>query len=908
MIGFISANPINAQTKADTDTITTRFRTYVLSGSAASDATVGAYLDSLLVNGSWNDVNYADKSITNWKPLTHLNRLLAICNSYNTAKSIYYHNAVVKSKIYAAFSFWNTAQPYSNNWYSNDIGGPIVYGQSLLLMKTGDAYGFSTDTLYALADVGLNYYNVSAAIFVPQANEAVMGSNQTLNLEISIYKACVEDSTSELQRDFDTAFSNIKVFTGTNEGTKIDKSYYMHGTQLYNWGYGSEFLQGSAFMAYFARNTAFGTTQANINSLIDFVIDGQQWFSEKGTSDFNSTGRGLTRSGGTSIGGFRTSCLSYLISLSNNYRTTELNNYVKFLAGGSANFQSPGNKQFWKSDFMAHHSSKFYLSVKTPSKRTLGSESINGENLKGKYLPWGSTNIMIKGDEYANAFPVWDWNRVPGTTTESNPSANFSKMPSSGYKPTNSFAGGVSNGVYGLSADAFSFDSVNARKAYFFTPSAMYCLGAGITSTKSQGPILTSVNQCVSSGTVTVDSAGVQSAFTGQQQAYTKLNWVHHNNVGYLFPHQGNITVANQVQTGSWYSINSSQSATTVSNTIFSAWFNHGTKPATGTYEYIVVPYKSVSQFATWTTTNQLKKVANNAYIQAFADDSSGVYAVAFYKADSVLLDTASNFSIKTNNTALLLIQKQKSGYTISIADPTHSLSSITITTPASLSGTNATLNADSSTSINFILPQGDSAGATVTNSYTIINTLPIHFVAIKASNINGKAAINWNVADEVGTLKYDIEKSVDGISFTEIGEQAVQTNTVTSYVFIDNNPSSVNYYRIKAISETGAIAYSSVIKLTTLHSPLTSVALFPNPLKGKTLNVQLTNIPAGKYDIGIYNALGQKVNEQSITHSGGTGSYGLTINNNLTYGTYLVSIRDKASTALVYQGELLVR
>ena len=205
-------------------------------------------------------------------------------------------------------------------------------------------------------------------------------------------------------------------------------------------------------------------------------------------------------------------------------------------------------------------------------------------------------------------------------------------------------------------------------------------------------------------------------------------------------------------------------------------------------------------------------------------------------------------------------------------------------------------------------MPQGDSAGATVTNSYTIINTLPIHFVAIKASNINGKAAINWNVADEVGTLKYDIEKSVDGISFTEIGEQAAQTNTVTSYVFIDNNPSSVNYYRIKAISETGAIAYSSVIKLTTLHSPLTSVALFPNPLKGKTLNVQLTNIPAGKYDIGIYNALGQKVNEQSITHSGGTGSYGLTINNNLTYGTYLVSIRDKASTALVYQGELLVR
>ena len=908
MICFISTTPIYSQTQADTDTITSRFRIYVLTNGAKPDTTVRAYLDSLQGDGSWNDINYSDVSITNWAPLTHLDRLLAICQSYNTTKSVYYHNDTVKTQIYSIFNFWNNAQPYSNNWYDNDIGGPIVYGESLILMKTGDSFGFSTDTLSTLAEIGLNYYNVSAAIYVPIANEAVMGSNQTYNLEISMYKACILDSTAELQRDFDTAFASVKVFAGANEGMKIDNSFFMHGAQLYNWGYGSEFLQGSAFMAYFARNTAYGTTQANINFLIDFVLDGQQWFGQKGISDFNSTGRGLTRSGGTSVSGFRTSCLSYLVSLSNNHRTTELNNFVKFLAGGNTNFQSPGNKQFWKADFMAQHGSTFYLSVKTPSKRTVGSESINGENLKGKYLPWGSTNIMITGKEYATAFPVWDWNRVPGTTTESNPSANFSKMPSGGYTPTNSFAGGVSNGVYGLSADAFSFDSVNARKAYFFTPSAMYCLGAGITSTKSEGPILTSVNQCVSSGTVTVDSAGIQSAFTGKQEAYTKLNWVHHNNVGYLFPHQGNITVANQVQTGSWYSINTSQSSTPVSATIFSAWFNHGTKPSTGTYEYIVAPYKSVSQFASWATTNQLKKVTNNANAQAFADDSAGVYGIAFYKVDSLLLDTASSFSIKTNNPALLLIQKQTNGYTISVADPTQLLTSITLTTSQSLSGPNATINVDSTTTINFILPKGDSAGATVTSSYTLVSTVPIHFEEIKASLTDNKASINWNVANEVGIQKYDIEKSVDGIIFNSIGEQTAHNASTDAYIFIDNNPSTINYYRIKAISEAGVAIYSSVVKLSTHSSPLTAFNLYPNPLINKILNLQLTNVAAGKYDVSIYNVLGQKVNEQSITHSGGTGSYGLTINNNLTSGTYLVSIRDAASEALVYQGKLMVR
>jgi len=911
VIVFVSNTSISAQTQVDTDTITSRFRTYVLSNNTNPDTTLGAYLDSLQPNGSWKDVVYTDKAVAKWKPLTHLNRLLAICDAYNNPSSIYYHSGTVKLQIYNAFSYWNTVKPTSSNWYNNDIAGPLVYGQSLLLLKTGDSYGFKTDTLNALADTGLNYYNVSVAIYVPIVKEAVLGSNQTLNLEISIYKACIKDSTSELQRDFDTAFANIKIIHGGGEGMKIDNSFYMHSTQLYNWGYGSEFLGGSAFLGYYAQNTAFGTTQAKVNLLIDFVLNGQQWFGQNSVCDFNATGRGFTRKGGLAIGSFRSSCLGYLISLSNNYRIAELNNYVKVLGGGNTNFQSPGNKQFWKSDFMTQHGSNFYLSVKTPSKRTVGSELLNGENLKAKYLPWGSTNIVVSGTEYQDAFPVWDWTRVPGTTTENDPSPDYSKMPASGFAgftPTNSYAGGVSNGVYGLSADEFTFDSVSARKAYFFTPTAMYCLGAGIESTKSESPILTSVNQCISSGTVTVDSAGNKYAFTGQQQAYTNLNWVYHNNVGYLFPNQGNITVANKVQTGSWYSINTSQSTTAVSKTIFSVWFNHGTKPTTGTYEYIVAPQASLRQFEGWATTNLLKKISNTPNIQAFADDSAGVYATVFYKADTILLDTSTSFSISVNNPALLLIQKQNNGYSISIADPTHTLTSISVTTSARLSGYNTTSNADSSTTIKFTLPKGDSAGATVTGSYALINTLPIHFVDINANFSNGKACIKWEVSDEDGMLEYEIEKSVDGKNFSTIGDEAASNSVNAGYVFTDNNTSAINYYRIKAISTTGVVCYSSVVKLTTYFSPPTNYSLFPNPLTNNILSIQLTNALEGKYLLSIYNLLGQKVNEQIIRHSGGSGSYAFTIYNTMASGIYTVSIMEATRKELVYHTNLTVR
>lgn len=28
----------------------------------------------------------------------------------------------------------------------------------------------------------------------------------------------------------------------------------------------------------------------------------------------------------------------------------------------------------------------------------------------------GATNIRVNGNEYADIFPVWEWDRIPGTT------------------------------------------------------------------------------------------------------------------------------------------------------------------------------------------------------------------------------------------------------------------------------------------------------------------------------------------------------------------------------------------------------------------------------------------------------------------------------------------------------------
>ena len=210
------------------------------------------------------------------------------------------------------------------------------------------------------------------------------------------------------------------------------------------------------------------------------------------------------------------------------------------------------------------------------------------------------------------------------------------------------------------------------------------------------------------------------------------------------------------------------------------------------------------------------------------------------------------------------------------------------------------------------------NTGVAVTyqNRFSIVfkpTTLAVNsFVASAA--INGTVAtINWNTVGENGVASYEVEKSNDGTLFTGIAQQVAKNTATASYtatekdVVATNNVmvSTITYYRIKAISTDGTITYSNTIKLNTNNSPLTTI--YPNPLTGKTLNVQLGNVVAGKYVITIYNSLGQKVSEQAINHAGGNSTHTVNMESSMAKGIYNVVIRDVNSKEQVFLSTLSV-
>jgi len=689
--------------------VTERLRSNLISGPER-DSIVADYLNTLKPDGSWGDIDYANTSNTNWQPGTHTGRLRSICVAYNKPTSRFYHVPEVKTRIQNIIDFYISAKPTSANWWYNAIGAPISLGPALILMKTGDNFGFDQPTLDSYSDQLLNYYSESAKKW----RGATTGANKIWLLNSSIAKACIKNNAAVLDSNFRSAFEEAKIFTGTAEGIKSDYSFYQHGTQLYCGGYGMSFMGDITTFGLLAHGTSYQMRDDQLQLITDEVVKGFQWFIQKSAFDFSAVGREISRRGAASSSGLKTD-IDRLRKM-NVSRLAELNDCYNFI-DGTANFPNPGNRHFWKSDIMIQHGPTFYLSARVPSKRTTGSECMNTENIRKKWLPWGATNIMIDGDEYRNIYSVWDWARIPGVTSvkEEVPIAtNVTYIRSS-----NEFAGGVSNGVFGMAVFDYSWDGITGKKAYFFSPEAMYCFGAEIKASKDN-PVITNVNQCFSSGTVTLKSDGAKSTIDEVEKTFSKLSWIHNDNVGYYFPSRGEITVKNQNQSGSWHDINLSQSTTVETRKVFSAWIGHGNAPNDAKYEYIVVPSKSQDQFETWVKDVPVRTIVNTAEIQAVYDNKADIYGVVFYKPGNASL--GSGLSVKAEQPCLLLIQfsNKKKGLIISVSDPAQSLKDVNLTISIKLKGTGSVINSDKTSTLKLILPSGDEAGKSVTFRYDL--------------------------------------------------------------------------------------------------------------------------------------------------------------------------------------------
>ena len=137
-------------------------------------------------------------------------------------------------------------------------------------------------------------------------------------------------------------------------------------------------------------------------------------------------------------------------------------------------------------------------------------------------------------------------------------------------------------------------------------------------------------------------------------------------------------------------------------------------------------------------------------------------------------------------------------------------------------------------------------SGANLNNTWYIgtddltTSPLPVTFLGFDARLMpDGTVVLTWSTATEVNNKSFTVEKSRDGISFTDVTEIAGAGNSSVqqNYSTIDQHPySGRSWYRIRQTDNDGKSTWSRIVVIDVTQDA--ALNLFPNPAR---TNLQLT-------------------------------------------------------------------
>ena len=173
-------------------------------------------------------------------------------------------------------------------------------------------------------------------------------------------------------------------------------------------------------------------------------------------------------------------------------------------------------------------------------------------------------------------------------------------------------------------------------------------------------------------------------------------------------------------------------------------------------------------------------------------------------------------------------------------------------------------------------------------------STLPVQFTHINATQKGASVQVDWKVTTEQNIKQYVVEKSTNGINFVAIATQAANNINNSSYTAMDNSPiTGSNYYRVLSTDNNGKQQYSNVA-VVKIGGKQSSISVYPNPIAGNVMNLQLENIAKGNYTIQLVNTQGSVVMQTKLQHAGGSGTQSIDLPNTLSSGNYVLKAVDE--------------
>lgn len=223
--------------------------------------------------------------------------------------------------------------------------------------------------------------------------------------------------------------------------------------------------------------------------------------------------------------------------------------------------------------------------------------------------------------------------------------------------------------------------------------------------------------------------------------------------------------------------------------------------------------------------------------------------------------------------------------------------------------GTQTTVDLNNTTDVDFSVTT--NAASSAADRFKIVfrtaSALPVTLSSVKAYQQSNDIAVEWKVQDESAIRHYDVEKSVDGRTFSKAATQIATGNNLSTvtYNWLDVNATpGNNFYRIRSVGLNGEIKLSQIVKVT-IGKGRADYTVYPNPLTGNTIILQFINQQKGTSHVRLINSLGQIMLSRQIAHEQGSSTQTINISNSIQKGNYILEVtapdKSKRSLKIIY-------
>ncbi|HOZ76430.1 MAG TPA: endonuclease [Ferruginibacter sp.] len=171
---------------------------------------------------------------------------------------------------------------------------------------------------------------------------------------------------------------------------------------------------------------------------------------------------------------------------------------------------------------------------------------------------------------------------------------------------------------------------------------------------------------------------------------------------------------------------------------------------------------------------------------------------------------------------------------------------------------------------------------------WSCTGVLPVALIDFTAVKNDEGVLLQWKAGAETNLKQYEVERSIDGVSFTKTGIVIAQNKAI--YNLTDINLPDVRsvFYRLKMMDNDGRFVYSKTVNVK-LNRRNTDIRIYPNPavneiavslaqasmpnsvvkitdITGKevlmqktavgqtTIRLKISNLPAGRYFVSVIN------------------------------------------------------